>query len=89
MEIKRHKQFIKEFHKAKLSDSQFERFVEYINAFMLGEALPAQSKDHKLEGKYSDCREFHIGGDMLVIYLVNELDVIVLLRIGTHSQLFR
>jgi len=89
MKIKRHKQFIKEFHKAKISDSQFERFIGYINALITDEVLPSQSKDHKLEGEYSDCREFHIGGDMLVIYLVNELEEIVLLRIGTHSQLFK
>ncbi|TXH78373.1 MAG: type II toxin-antitoxin system mRNA interferase toxin, RelE/StbE family, partial [Thiothrix sp.] len=33
-------------------------------------------------------REFHLGGDMLVIYQFKEYEF-VLTRIGTHSQLFR
>lgn len=47
-----------------------------------------QSKDHALLGEWSDFREFHLGGDMLVIYQLKE-DEVVLTRIGTHSQLFR
>jgi mRNA interferase YafQ len=46
-----------------------------------------------VNGEYSDCREFHLGGDMLVIYLVSlglPLDnEATLLRIGSHAQLFK
>ena len=58
--------------------------------FKEGEALPAESRDHSLTGEYQDCREFHLGGDMLIIYLVNKAtDETILLRVGTHSQLFK
>lgn len=50
--------------------------------------LPKQARDHALLGEYKDSMEFHIGSDMLVIYMVDG-DVIKLLRIGTHAKLFK
>jgi len=88
MKIKRHKKFLKDFRDSKLSDSQFEKFVYYINCLREDIPLPPESKDHMLSGNYKDCREFHLGGDMLIIYLVIEEEV-TLMRIGTHSQLFK
>ena len=89
MKIKRHKQFIKEFKKVKLTDGQFEKFIQYINCLRNDSPLPEESKDHALNGEYSDCREFHLGGDTLIIYLINLDNEAVLLRIGSHAQLFK
>lgn len=89
MNIKRHKTFIKDYKKAKLADSQFDKFIYYINILREGKSLPPESKDHALVGEYQDCREFHLGGDMLIIYLINTKNETILLRIGTHSQLFK
>jgi len=50
--------------------------------------LPKEAKDHSLKGDWMDFREFHISGNLLVIYEIEE-DVIKLVRIGSHSQLFR
>lgn len=69
MRLKRHKNFIKDFRNTRLSDTQFEKFISYLNALKKEESLPSESKDHSLEGNYADCREFHLGGDMLIIYL--------------------
>ncbi len=88
MKIKRHKKFLKDFRDIKLSDSQFEKFVYYINALREDAKLPPESKDHALSGNYKDCREFHLGGDMLIIYIESAEDEVILMRIGTHSQLF-
>ena len=88
MKIRRHKKFLKDFRDIKLSDSQFEKFVYYINALREDTKLPPESKDHALNGNYKDCREFHLGGDMLIIYIENSEDEVILMRIGTHSQLF-
>ena len=90
MKLRRHKTFIKDLKKARLADSQFEKLIQYLNALKESKQLPAESKDHSLSGEYQDCREFHPGGDMLIIYLENLKDKeITLLRIGTHSQLFK
>ena len=89
MRIKRHKKFLKDFRNTKLTDSQFEKFIYYINALREDRVLPPESKDHALSGNYRDCRELHLGGDMLIIYLESDFDEIILMRLGTHSQLFK
>jgi len=88
MKIKRHKQFIKDFKKVLITDGQFEKFIQFINCLREDSLLPEESKDHALNGEYSDCREFHLGGDTLVIYIVIE-QVATLMRIGSHAQLFK
>jgi len=40
-----------------------------------------------LRKEYDDFREFHIGGDMPIIYFIKD-DILRLTRIRTHSQLF-
>lgn len=51
--------------------------------------LPAEFLDHDLTGGWSGYREFHAGGDLLVIYLLKEKeDAIIFTRIGTHAELF-
>jgi len=85
--LKRHKQFKKDLKKVKLTDKQFEKFIKYVSLLLEGKALPPEAKDHPLTGKWSEFREFHLGGDMIVIYKSTEEDLI-LIRIGTHNQLF-
>ena len=53
-----------------------------------GKTLPAELRDHELLGEHKGFREFHLGGDILLIYTVVD-DVLYLQRIGTHSQLFK
>jgi len=48
--------------------------------------LPAEWKDHELKGEWSDHRECHVGGDFLLIYLIDGTDV-VFVRAGTHAEL--
>ncbi len=38
-------------------------------------------------GQYLGCREFHLGGDVLVIYLMMDKEA-TLMRLGSHAQLF-
>jgi mRNA interferase YafQ len=89
MKISRHKQFKKDFakHFKTMQDKHFQSFIEAISILARGKELPPQYKDHQLKGEFSKFREFHIGGDLLVIYAI-ENDIIYLLRMGTHSELF-
>lgn len=48
--------------------------------------LDAQSKDHKLQGKFAGHRECHIEPDWLLIYRV-VTDEIIFERTGSHSDL--
>lgn len=54
-------------------------------------SMPPEWKDHELNGKLSKYRECHIKGDLLLVYEVQEgskVDVLVLVRLGTHSEIF-
>ena len=52
--------------------------------------LDEKYKDHALSGNYKNYRECHIEPDWLLIYKIeNEILTLVLLRTGTHSDLFQ
>jgi mRNA interferase YafQ len=51
--------------------------------------LAAKYKSHKLTGEYENCMECHISPDWLLIWQIDEQDnILILLRTGTHSDLF-
>ncbi len=54
-----------------------------------GEILAPQYHDYALKGIFSGCRECHITPDWLLIYEIQDEDLILYLtRTGTHSDLF-
>jgi len=88
LRLKRHKQFLKDFLKCPISDKHYSKFTVYIAILIKKEQLPIEAQDHLLKGKYTGFREFHISGNILVIYKISG-DVLNLVRIGTNSQLFK
>ena len=83
-----HKIFIKDLKKAKLNPTNSAKLFMYISLLLNNEELPNEAKDHNLLGDFKDVKEFHISGDLLILYRINN-DTLELLRIGTHSQLFK
>jgi mRNA interferase YafQ len=67
---------------------KFEEFKEVIRKIAAEEALESKYRDHVLVGQYKGTRECHIEPDWLLIYDVAESELI-LIRTGTHSDLFR
>lgn len=51
--------------------------------------LPEKYRQHTLKGEYSGCMECHIEGDFLIIWYDEENDTLALVRLGSHSELFR
>ena len=88
LDIAVHKQFNKDLKKAKLNPTNSAKLFAYISLLLEEKELPSQARDHNLSGEYQDTREFHISGDLLVIYRI-ENSTLELIRIGTHSQLFK
>ena len=53
------------------------------------EPLPVKNKDHGLSGAFHGFRECHIQPDWLLIYRIDEDDLLLFLtRTGTHADLF-
>jgi mRNA interferase YafQ len=88
MKLFRAKTFKKDYQKLKLSDNQYAKYIKYLSLLLEGITLPFEARNHKLIGNYSGFKEFHIGGDVLVVYYIED-DIIRLTRIGTHSQIFK
>ena len=53
-----------------------------------GEKLPLKNLNHRLKGEFKDYFECHIEPDVLLIYKIEKHEIILLLRIGSHSELF-
>lgn len=64
--------------------------IEVVLDMLLEEQiLPERYKDHALLGNYTGFRECHILPDWLLIYSINESELILTAsRTGTHSDLF-
>jgi mRNA interferase YafQ len=54
-----------------------------------GKKLPDKNHNHQLIGEFKDCFECHIKSDILLIYKIEKSELIVLLlRVGSHSNFF-
>ena len=50
--------------------------------------VPVEYAPHKLHGEYKGCIECHIEGDFLLIWIDETTDIIRLVRLGSHHELF-
>ena len=52
--------------------------------------LKKKYRDYDFSGNYKDCRECHIDPDRLLIYeIIDNILLLMLYRVGSHSDLFR
>jgi len=87
LKLFRAKTFLKDYRKIKFTDKTYLKYVVFITHLLKEETLPPEAKDHTLKGNFNNYREFHVSGDLLVIYYVGE-NTLKLVRIGSHSELF-
>ncbi|PKM75422.1 MAG: type II toxin-antitoxin system mRNA interferase toxin, RelE/StbE family [Firmicutes bacterium HGW-Firmicutes-17] len=66
-----------------------ELLEKVISSLIKGETLPEKNKDHVLVGDWVGYTECHIQPDWLLIYKIQDnIRVLLLVRTGTHSELF-
>lgn len=58
-----------------------------ITALIHDELLPEKFCDHVLQGKLKGTRDCHIKPDLMLIYEKPDAETLLLLRIGSHSEL--
>ena len=86
--IHRTSQFKKDVKRMQKRGKKFEEFKEVIRELAAEETLEAKYRDHVLVGQYKGTRECHIEPDWLLIYEMDGSELI-LVRTGTHTDLFR
>lgn len=61
---------------------------EIIGLLVLDKPLPIRCRDHALSGNWKNHRECHVKPDLLLIYQKRGKDLLYLVRLGSHSELF-
>lgn len=88
-EVKFTNQFKKDVKLAKKQGKNLDKMYDVIEKIANGESLDIKYRDHALTGNYKGCRECHVEPDWLLIYeVVDQVLVLVLYRLGSHSELF-
>lgn len=89
-EIKFTTQFKKDLKLAKKQNKNLEKLFEVVDLLAEGKKLDLKYRDHDLSGNYKGTRECHIEPDWLLVYeYQNDVLVLMLYRLGSHSELFR
>ncbi|MEQ3306793.1 type II toxin-antitoxin system YafQ family toxin [Fusobacterium varium] len=89
LKVRYHNQFKRDYKLALKRGCKPELLEEVVELLVNEIVLPEKYKDHKLTGNYKNFRECHIQNDWLLVYKIKKDElVLVLSRIGTHSDLF-
>jgi len=87
-EVKQTAQFKKDYRLAKRRGQNLRLLQEIILKLADGQTLPEKNHDHALTGDWIGFRECHITPDWLLVYKKeDDILVLTLTRIGTHSDL--
>jgi mRNA interferase YafQ len=86
--IRRTSQFKRDVKRMQRQGRDLEKLKRVLETLVKGQGLAANHRDHVLVGQYKGTRECHIEPDWLLIYELAEIEI-VLIRTGSHSDLFR
>lgn len=81
-------QYRKDLKRYKNHPEKLDALKEVLEMLRNEMPIPAEYKPHMLRGQYKGCMECHIQGDFLLIWFDEERDIIELVRLGSHSELF-
>ena len=89
LEIIPSNQFKKDLKLAQKRGLDLSELTAVISALANGESLDPKFRDHTLIGDYNGFRECHIRPDWLLIYKIDNGQLLLFLAItGSHSDLF-
>ena len=81
--------FKKDYKLVKKRGYNVKLLEEVLDILCAEQPLPQQYRDHSLTGNYEGHRECHITPDWLLIYKIENGEMLLsLTRTGTHSDLF-
>lgn len=83
------RQFKKDLKRFLNQPSKLEELKTVLDMLREEIVLPSKYRQHFLKGEYEGCHECHIEGDFLLIWYDEQNDVLALLRLGSHSELFK
>lgn len=82
--------FKKDLKKYKHKQDIIEIFNEILKKLLTRRELDHKYRDHPLAGDWIGSRECHIKPDTLLVYSIDEANnLLILERLGSHSELFK
>lgn len=81
-------QFKKDLKRYKHNASVIDKLNVVLGLLAQGLPVPEENKPHPLTGDYNGYMECHIESDTLLIWWDKDEDIIKLVRLGSHSELF-
>jgi len=88
-ELKISKQFKKDLKRYQNKPEQIAHLKEVLAMLKESGIVPKEYKPHMLAGGYKGFMECHIESDVLLIWLDETENLIKLIRLGSHSELFK
>lgn len=87
-ELKFTRQFKKDLKRIQNNPKRIAGLKKVLTILQDTGTLPREYKPHMLAGNYKGYMECHVEGDLLLIWLDAEGNIIKLIRLGSHSELF-
>ncbi len=89
LKLKTTKQFRKDYQTAKKRGYKMSLLEDVLQTLLDKKPLGEKHRDHALTGNYAGFRECHILPDWLLIYCIDDSELLLIVsRTGTHSDLF-
>ena len=82
-------QFKKDLKRIKHQSSKLAALRIVLTQLMNNGAVDASFKPHMLSGEYAGCMECHVQNDFLLVWVDTDSKSIKLIRLGSHSELFK
>ena len=87
-EIRKTSQFKKDFKRFIKDIEKVKTLKGRVDKLQHGESIPEEFCPHPLKGEWKNYMECHIDDDYLLIWYDKEENVVKLVRLGSHSELF-
>ena len=87
LDVRYSTRFKKDFKTCGKRHYNLDLLHQIIDILRIPDTLPQKNTDHNLSGNYNGYRECHIAPDWLLIYRIDENELL-LYRTGTHADLF-
>ena len=87
-ELKPTSQYKKDYKRFRNNPKKLKKLFDILELLRQEKPIPAENRPHSLTGDYAGHMECHIEGDFLLIWFDPHSDIISLVRLGSHSELF-
>ena len=88
-ELRITKQFKKDLKRYQNQPDKISNLKKVLKILQKRGSLPKEYKLHRLVGEYDGFMECHVENDLLLIWFDAAENIIKLVRLGSHSELFK